>query len=214
MAISSSADKIGDDVLGDVFDRVEENIDGDKVSVGTILSSFEDRSFGALLTVVGAVAALPVVGAIPGVSIVTGTLAVLIAGQFLFGRDNPWIPATLRDRAVSADTLKKAISESRSVVGWIDSVVKPRLTWLIKGDVATRLAALVVCQLAVAMMPLALVPWGVQPPATAILLFGIALLGRDGLFALLAYILAATTIVVLSISVSTISSFISSLFGN
>ena len=200
-------------VLADVMEQLRDAGDGEQVSVGEALSAFEDRTFGALLTVVGLVAALPVVGSIPGVSVITGTLVILIAGQFLLGRSDPWIPDTLRERAIEKEALDKAIDKSKPVARWFDSLIKPRLEWAIGGAVQKRITALVVCALGLTMVPLALVPWGVQPPATAILLFGIALIGRDGLLAIASYVLTLATVYTLIVSWGVISSAVGGLFG-
>ena len=58
--------------------------------------------------------------------------------------------------------------------------------------------AIVTCAtiLALSFLPLSFVPWGVGAPALAITAFGLALLGKDGLFALFGYIFVAATLYV------------------
>jgi hypothetical protein len=82
--------KTGDDVevLTSIIDRLQAQADGPSISVDEIVRAFEDRGIGALCAVIGLVAAAPIVGAIPGVSIVTGTLVLLCAAQFVFGRSH------------------------------------------------------------------------------------------------------------------------------
>jgi hypothetical protein len=82
----------------------------------------------------------------------------------------------------------------RPYAEWVDAYIKPRFNWLIQGALQRRIVAVLMCLLALTMFPLALVPFGVQPPATAIVLFGVALLGRDGLFAAVGYAFVALTI--------------------
>ena len=89
-----------------------ENADG-PLTVGDALNAFAHRSFGALLTLAGLVAALPVIGAIPGVSILTGALVILIAAQFLMGRETPWTPGWLRDFSVDAETMRKGAEKAK-----------------------------------------------------------------------------------------------------
>lgn len=180
-------------LLDDLVDRTE----GDQVSVGDVMEAFDDRGFGALITIVGAIAAAPLVGGIPGMSIITGSLITLIAIQFVFGRCTPWVPGFLRGRSIGRETLVKGMRRARPYGAWLDSWVHKRLRWLIRGVIQRRLTAIVVILLALTMIPLALVPWGVQPPATAIVCFGLALLGRDGLVALLGHLLAVGTVVTL-----------------
>jgi len=69
------------------------------------------------------------------------------------------------------------------------------------------------CLLALTMIPLALVPWGVLPPALGIVLFGVAMIGRDGVFAIAGYVLSAVTLGVMFYMWGTISSAFSWLTG-
>ncbi|MCH9809499.1 MAG: exopolysaccharide biosynthesis protein [Alphaproteobacteria bacterium] len=212
IADSSSPDQ-NVDVLTDIIDRLDEQLDEGQLSVDDVLDAFEDRSFGALYTVIGLIAAAPVVGAIPGMSIITGTLIFLIAIQHAAGRKHPWIPRVLRDRSIGADKLEKATEKVRPYARAVDRHVRPRLNWVISGVLQRRFAAVVICMLALTMIPLALVPWGVQPPATAILLFGVAMMGRDGVFATSAYLLVGLTAYLAYYFRDTIISAVSYVFG-
>lgn len=193
-------------VLVDVIDQLKDNTDGKQVSVGDILAAFDDRSFGALCTIIGLIAATPVIGAIPGMSIITGSLVLLVAGQFVVGRTTPWIPTFLIKRSISRDKLKEGAEVVRPYAKWLDQFVKPRFQWIIGGRFQRTVIAVVMCLLALTMIPLALVPWGVQAPATAIVLFGVAMMGRDGLFAIVGYMLSTLTVVVLFYFWDTIAS--------
>lgn len=200
-------------VLADVIDQLKDNTNGDRVSIGDVLAAFEDRSIGALCTIIGIIAATPLIGAIPGMSIITGILILLVAGQYVVGRESPWVPSFLTEREVDREKLTKSAKMVRPYAEWLDQFVKPRFQWIVGGSLQRRLIAAVMCVLALTMIPLALVPWGVQPPATAIVLFGVALMGRDGLFAVLGYALSAVTIVIMFYFWDTIGSATTWLFG-
>lgn len=200
-------------VLTDVLDNLLDNLDGDQASVDDVISAFEHRGFGALITAIGLVAAAPVIGAIPGMSILTGTLILLIAGQFIVGRNHPWIPSSLRNRSMNRSTLEKGIEKARPYTKWMDNYIYPRMNWLVRGPLQRRLIASVVCGLALTMYPLALIPWGVQPPATAIVFFGVAMMGRDGLFAALGYLLVALTAYFIYLFAGPIASWFSTVVG-
>lgn len=103
------------------------------------------------------------------------------------GRKSPWVPAFLRERSISSDKMRKATELARSDMEWMDQYAKPRLGVLVAGRPQRGLIA--VCVLALTMFPLALV----KVPAGAIVLLGIAIIGRDGLFAALGYFLTAVT---------------------
>lgn len=183
------------DVLVDVLDGVEDGLDGDgkRLTVGEVVASLNDRGFGALCAVIGALAAMPVIGAVPGVSIGSALLILLIAGQQVVGQRSLWIPKSLAKRSFERATLEKGLDAVRPYAQWIDTVIKPRLTWFVGGDTERRLMATAIAVLALVMIPLALIPWGVFPPALAITAFGIAITGRDGVFALIGYVFVAVT---------------------
>lgn len=186
------------EVLEDVLDTLLEEADGSQISVRDVLSAFDDRSFGALLTVIGLIAATPIIGAIPGISILCGLLVLLVAGQYVVGRSNPWIPSSLSDRAIDREKFERGLDRARPYAKWIDTFVRPRLSWLVGGQTQRRLIAVAACALALAMFPLALVPWGVLPAAAGVMAFGMAILGRDGIFACVAFGLVGLTIYVVS----------------
>jgi hypothetical protein len=195
---STTQDSEGDgQVLADLLDDLRENVKGNEVSVGDIVDAFDDRSFGVLCTIIGIIAAAPVIGAIPGVSIVMASLVILIASQYLFGRDTPWIPQFLRSRSISRSKLEDGIEKVMPWAKWVDRFVYPRMDWLVAHRHARITIAITMCILAFVMFPLAFIPWGVEAPAIAILLLGIAMMGRDGVFAAIGYSLAGVTIVLL-----------------
>jgi len=186
-------------VLVDVIDGVEDQLDGDgeRLTVGEIVASLNDRGFGALCAVIGALAAMPVIGALPGVSVGAAVLVLLIAGQYVVGRRSLWIPTFLAKRSFERATFEKGLKSVRPYARWIDRAIRPRLLWFVGGHSERRLIAAAISVLALVMLPLALIPWGVFPPALAITAFGIAITGRDGLFALIGYAFVAVTVYML-----------------
>ncbi len=209
----SQSDSSDTKVLSDIIDQLENDTSGKEVSVGNVVEAFDDRSLGALCTVIGLIAATPIIGAIPGVSVISGVLIFLIAGQFVLGRTSPWLPPSLTKRSISRDELIKGTESARPYANWLDQYVKPRIQWLVGGIVQRRVIATGMCILALTMIPLALVPWGVLPPATAIVAFGVAMIGRDGFFAALGYILSAFTLAILIYFWGTIGSAVTWLLG-
>lgn len=178
--------------LSDVFRRSVECTDGDEATLGELLGSFDGRSYGPLLFLPSLVAASPL-GAIPGMSIVTGALIFLIAVQMLFLRECPWLPRRLRDVSLPRDKLERAVDR---IVPWtdkIDKVLRPRWSVLVEPP-ADRLLAAVCCVLAISFYPLAIVPFGVALPAGACLMFSAALTARDGLLAAIGLLCTAGSV--------------------
>lgn len=200
-------------VLADITDSLDDNIEGDSVTVGEIISKFEDRGIGALCTIIGLIASLPLIGAIPGMSIITGALLLLCAGQYVFGRTSPWVPGFLRERGISADKMNTATEKAKPYAEWIDQYIKPRWGFLVGGSLQRRVIAVCLCLLALTMFPLALVPWGVQAPAAAVVFFGVAIIGRDGVFAAIGYALTALTAGLIYYFSGAVSSAVAYLIG-
>ena len=172
--------------IGDLLEDLLDQKDSEKISLGDIVETFENRGFGPLLVVPALVALLPT-GAIPGVPTTCGIFIILISLQLLAGRSNPWLPKWLRNLSISRKKLESGIEKVRPWSDRLDHSLKPRLSFL-TGETMTRVIAGLVSVLAILIAPLELVPMAAAVPALAILLFGISLVSHDGLIALLGLI--------------------------
>ena len=161
----------------------------DEVSLAQIMQAVGTRAYGPLLLVPGLVALAPT-GAVPGMSIVTGTIIFVVAIQLLFGRNEPWIPKRALEFSFSRDTLLSALERGRPYARRIDNFLKPSFTQVTDFP-ATRIIAIVAIALALSMFPLALVPFAVAIPSSAIVLFALGLTARDGRLIIAGFILAA-----------------------
>jgi hypothetical protein len=180
--------------IAEVLDKLSEADSGEAVSVGDVLGALQDRSLGVLLAALGLLAAIPIIGAIPGVSILVALMVLAVVAQSMLGGGELWAPEFVRARKIDDEKYQSALEKVRPYTDWIDRRLSRRLTVLVEGAAPRKIAAVAAAVLALAMIPLAIVPWGVQAPATGILAFGLALMRRDGLFALLGYVFAAITV--------------------
>ncbi len=129
------------ETLTDVLDRVCDSGSGEQVTFKKIVEALDQRAYGPLLLVPAVIAVAPT-GAIPGMSLVTGTIIFLLAIQLLLGRSGPWLPASILEFSFSRTTLEKAIRGSRRYASFVDRFLKPRLTFMVSFPVS-RLVALV-----------------------------------------------------------------------
>ena len=165
--------------LSELLEQIVDETDGEqKVTFGDLLNALHTRSYGPLLLLPAIIAISPV-GAIPGMSIVTGSIIFLMAAQMLAGRDHPWVPGRLLAFEFKHEKLKKGVDKTLPWVRKSEWVLSERLTILTKPP-ATRLIALLCMGLAVLFYPLALLPVAVGVPGTAITLFALGLTVRDG----------------------------------
>lgn len=162
---------------------------GAKVSVDEIVDTFGRRSFGPLLLLCGLMGMTPV-SAIPTAPTILAVIAILIAGQMVFGRTTVWIPRFIGKLSVKAERLTKAVKVSRKPAQVVDRVVCPRVH-ILTTPLADRLVAGACVLVALCVPPLELVPFAAFVPALAIFTFGIGLVARDGLVVLIALLLSA-----------------------
>jgi hypothetical protein len=175
--------------LSEVLDTLDDAGGEDRVTIGQINDAFGDRSLAPILLVPALVTASPISG-IPGMPTLTGIIVGLIVVQMLMGRNSLWLPEALAKRGVSRERMSKAVSFLRRPVSWVESLLKPRLTWLTRRP--WNYVALLTC-LAIALITPALefLPFVISVAAIAIGFFAAGLLMRDGLVMLLGYALVA-----------------------
>lgn len=74
------------------------------------------RSLGVLLTIFGLIAILPVIGDIPGMAILTGTLTLVAVVQSFGGGDALWMAGIVRRREIGREKFDRAVEKARP--GW------------------------------------------------------------------------------------------------
>ncbi|MBL8553107.1 MAG: exopolysaccharide biosynthesis protein [Phenylobacterium sp.] len=158
--------------------------EGERISVAELTQLFGGRAIGALLFVFGLACILPLP---PGATTIFGLPLVLLAPQLIIGAAAPWLPSGIRNRTVSTADLKKGLPRLVGALRKVEAVSKPRLTILF-GPVGERLIGVVVLGLSlVLILP---IPGGNMLPALAVSALSFALIQRDGLIALLGYLIA------------------------
>lgn len=167
----------------------------DEVSVEAIVDTFEQHSIGALISVIALISALPIVGGIPGVTLITATLILLVIGQSLVHRRGGiWVPRFLGRRSISAEMLEKGIETARPWVRRIDRWMYPRLQFLTRGRLRRLVMTVAVILLTLSFYPLNFIPYAVSAPSFGVLALGLALMTGDGYLALFGYLMAAATL--------------------
>ncbi|MEY4965025.1 MAG: putative exopolysaccharide synthesis protein [Pseudomonadota bacterium] len=163
-----------------------------RVSVADLMDAIGERSFGPLLLVPSLIAVSPV-GAIPGLPAITSVVIVLVAAAILLHADHVWIPGWLAGRSIDAGKMERGLQKFRPVARFIDHLLRPRMAWLTRGVFFYGIALL--CLLIGLVTPiLELVPLGGIPPNAAVVAFSLAIIARDGVWALLAFAFTIATI--------------------
>ncbi|HBG07601.1 MAG: exopolysaccharide biosynthesis protein [Geobacteraceae bacterium GWC2_58_44] len=178
--------------LQQMLDRIEQSAkDQERVSLGKIVEGVGSRSFGPLLLLAGVIMASPLTG-IPSMPTTMGILVLLIATQLLFRKQHFWLPDWLLKRSVAAEKLAKGVEWLRPSARFIDRWLRPRLPVFIDG-VSIYIIAIACIAIALSMPAMELVPLSAHIAGLALTAFGLSLIARDGLLALLAFVATAIT---------------------
>lgn len=158
------------------------------VTIGEIVRRLGRRSFGALLFIFAAPNWLPLP---PGSSTFLAAPLILLAPQIALGIPGPWLPRFVDRRALQRKDLAGALRKLIPTLERIEKVSRPRLVFLF-GPLGDRLIGLTVTLLSlVLLLPIFL---GNMAPAAAIAAFGLALVQRDGILALIGYAIAGVSV--------------------
>jgi len=178
--------------LQQMLDRIEASAkDEERISLGQIVEAVGSRSFGPLLLMAGVIMASPLTG-IPSVPTSMGIVVLLIATQLLFRRQHFWLPRWLLQRSIAADKFTKGIEWLRPYARFIDRWLRPRLPLFTEG-ISIYIIALACIAIAASMPLMELVPFSAHIAGLALTAFGLSLIARDGLLALLAFVATAVT---------------------
>ena len=146
----------------------------DRIPLSELARQLHSRVWGGLLVVFAAINIIPLP---PGTNTVIAIPLVLISAQMVFGRASPWFPGWIDRRGVTKTELQKLITKMSPFEARVERIFRPRMAEL-TGSTATRAIGLVCMILSVvAGLPILMIH---NAPAVAIVLFGLALIYRDG----------------------------------
>lgn len=156
-----------------------------QVTVNAILNSVGERSFGPVVLLAGLITIAPLIGDIPGVPTVLGMVVLLTLGQLLFRRHSIWLPSWISARSVPQDKLLKGLDWLHKPALFLDRWTGPRLMFLVEGT-GLYVMAIICMAVAMAMPAMEVVPFSANGGGAALMAFGLAIVARDGLLAILA----------------------------
>lgn len=158
--------------------------------IDDLLAAFGRRAFGALLLL----ATMPSFIPLPfGVGAISGPLVSLVGLQMLLCLRQPWLPRRLREKVVPKARLAGFNTRLGGLLARIERLCRPRLNGL-----ATRVPSIAFtgAQLVLLGLLLALpIPLTNYPFGLLLVLYALALIERDGLLLLIAWVLGIATII-------------------
>lgn len=160
------------------------------VSVDDLTRQLGSRSFGTFLLIPGLITIAPLIGDIPGVPILMGSIVALAATQILMGKDSLVFPSWIMERSVDKNKLNSALSWFRKPARFSDRVVKPR--WHIFTSFRARQSIAGVCLVVALLTPLMeVIPFSANIAGITWLAFGVSLVTCDGIWAAAALVFSS-----------------------
>jgi len=183
--------------------QIIEDTKDERLSFTELAAQLHSRAWGGLLFIFAAINVLPLP---PGTSVFFAIPLMIVSAQMVLGRSSPWFPGRIDRRGVKKTELERLIAKITGLEARIERVLKPRLAGL-TAPTATRLIGVVCFLLAIlAAIP---IPLFHMAPAAAILLFGLALIYRDGVLVIAAAIAALLSLAVNALLVGSGVAFLS-----
>lgn len=166
-----------------LLDSIADGDPTDSLRLGELFQGLGDRAFGMLLMASTAPAFIPIPGLAGALS---GPLVMLVGIQLLVRLRQPWLPGFVARRGPTRGTMARMRDRLAPWLHRLERVVRPRLVvmldhWL--ADVVTGLLVLVLGLLL--SLP---IPFTNYVLAGLLLLFALALLERDGVLMLAAWV--------------------------
>jgi hypothetical protein len=164
----------------------------DQFTLGWVLSTLHQRSFGVVILFLGVLATAPIGSSVPGI------MLTAVAVQMIAGIREPIFPRFITNRWLPTQYLFRLGHRAIPVLRYLERVVHPR--WPRAFDVARRFVGIVVLLLTAALL-LTPIPFSNIPPAVLIILIALAYIEEDGLLLCLAFLAAFILIGIASVAV-------------
>lgn len=158
-----------------------------------IMDRLDERAFGAMLFVLALPCCIPFLYIVPQI---VALPMIALAAQMAWGREEPWLPDSLARRRIDKEGLTNTARGGRKWFGWVETIARPRLTFLTNARFERVLGAMLCVFCASILVPL---PGTNTVPGFAVALAAFGLMSRDGLLVLGGIILGFIWISVLLI---------------
>lgn len=182
---------------------VLDQLPADTIRIDVLLTDIQQRSFGAALII------LSLVSLIPGVSLFSGFIMVVLGLQMILGITAPRLPARIQQRAIDSKLVVRVGMQCIRLIRPLERLIKPR--WpRASGSAALKLVGVVVVVLSlIVMLPL---PLSNLPTAIVLIVIAAGLLERDGVMVVIGLFLSLIAlmlgIALVSFAYETLLSFI------
>jgi hypothetical protein len=182
------------------------------LSIETFLDGLEDRSYAFIIAALNLPNCVPT--GIPMLSTVTGVPMFLLVVQYMLGHPVPSLPQVVSRRSLPRGKLQDFLAgRARRWIERLESGIHPRRGWWVSGT--PRRLMLMAWTLMIVLLALP-IPFDNLIAAWAIMFFCMALLERDGVMAMLGWLLTLLTVLwtifLLTFGIAVIRSLLQSIF--
>ncbi|WKL58621.1 exopolysaccharide biosynthesis protein [Asticcacaulis sp. ZE23SCel15] len=168
-----------------LIDELADGLDGERVSVGDLLARLEGRGIGLLLIIL----ALPIcIPNIPGISTIFGFLLIGPSIQMILHHKALWMPGFVKRWDFKGDDFRKVLRACAGILLKVEYLARPRWMFLTRGPAMIYLGLQTLVMALILLLPM---PGANVIPGVAVVLTGLAILQRDGLFMLAGFAVAA-----------------------
>lgn len=173
-----------------LLQNLHELLKEEPISLRDFVTLLGDRSFALAILIFSLPNSLPL-PSFPGFSTITGIPILVIALQIAWGKQNIWLPERIARKEISQGIVSTIIGKSIPYVQKLEKLLHPRLSVLYSTGGERLIGLLIALMSLILCLPIV---GGNFLPGLSISLLAIALLERDGLFALLSMAFCLTTI--------------------
>jgi hypothetical protein len=182
------------------------------LTIRSFVDGLEDRSYAFIIAALNVPNIVPT--GIPFLSTVTGVPMVLLVVQYFLRRPAPWLPEFVSRRGLPRGKLQDFLAgRARRYIEWIENAIHPRHSWWVSGT--PRKLLLITWTLLIVLLALP-IPFDNLIPASAIMFFCMALIERDGVMAILGWLLTFLsilwTIFLLTIGIAMVHTLLHAIF--
>lgn len=146
------------------------------LTLGDIRDRLDQRAYGLLILLLSLPCLVP---GLYGVPQVVGVVIILIAGQLLIGREEPWLPGWMLKLRAKGTWLKAMADFAEGRLGWVDRFSRSRLLMFAAGAGERVTAVFMILATLTIVLPMTN-----TIPSIALALMALGLIQRDGLFVL------------------------------
>jgi hypothetical protein len=175
--------------LSQVLTQIADDETRQRISLGDLIVALRDRAIGALIFVFAIPNTLPMP---PGASSILGAPLLFLTAQLALGQ-RAWLPEFIAARSIDRIHFATIV---RRIAPWLaraERLLRPRIQILTRPPAEYLIGAVCLILSIILFLP---IPMGNMPPAFAICLFALAILERDGIWALAGFCAAIAAVAI------------------